>query len=196
MSEATPEVGNQGPSCLIFSPDLEIHTERLRLVAATAPLALAALENRKRFSVLIGATPDPNWPSHIIRNALTYFADTLTDQPDLSGWLMWYVIRVEDGEPPMVVGSCAFNGPPDEEGSVRVGFSVVERWRKRRYASEAVRGLCKWAFQHGAKRVWTKVPKDEEPMRRVVNNVGMQPSGLPLEDESQVYELLPGMVLD
>lgn len=177
-----------GPSCVLTSPELTLHTDRLRLVAATPALAVAALENRKRFSVLMEATPDPDWPTPIIRSALTYFADTLADQPELSGWLLWYMVLKEAPGKERVIGSCGFAGPPDDTKSVRLGFALVESHQGKGYATEAVEAVVGWALDHGAKRVWSKVPADNEAAVRVLRGAGMAQHGEPADDGTVVFE--------
>ena len=184
----TASTSPKGPSCVLASPDLTVHTPRLRLVAATPPLALAALEDRRKFGILVGASPDPDWPTSIIDSALTYFADTLTDQPELSGWLVWYVILKQAPGKECVIGSSGFAGPPDGNHAVRLGFAIVHRHRGRGYASEAAAALAGWAFAHGVRRVWSRVPANDPAALGVLKKVGMAQSGVVLEDGTVVYE--------
>jgi RimJ/RimL family protein N-acetyltransferase len=44
------------------------------------------------------------------------------------------------------VGTCGFKGPPDAEGRVDIGYSIVAPERKKAYAKAAVRQLLTIAF--------------------------------------------------
>ena len=155
-----------------MSQRLEIETDRLVLVAGTAALTKAALENRERFAAILGASLDPDWPTPIVDGALTYFADTLAAEPDLAGWSIWYVLRKPDPGGARVIGSAGFDGRPDE-GSVRVGFSIVEAHRGCGYATEVVNALIDWAFRHGAVRCWSQTYPDNPAAVRVMKNSRM-----------------------
>lgn len=167
----------------------EIETARLRLVAGTPALAQAALEDRHRFAALLGAYPDAGWPTPIIGGALTYFADTLASHPELTGWLIWYVIRKSDPAGGRVIGSTGFNGMPDDDGSVRVGFSIVDAYRGQGYASEAVKTVMDWAFTHGATRCYSQTFPENVSAIKVMQKCGMTFAG-ELEEGLVVYEKL------
>lgn len=165
----------------------EIETARLRLVAGTPALAQAALEDRNRFAALLGAYPDPGWPTPIIGGALTYFADTLASHPELTGWLVWYVIRKSDPVGGCVIGSTGFDGLPDDDGSVRVGFSIVEAYCGRGYATEAVKAMMDWAFAHGAKRCYSQTYIENLSAIKVMQKSGMLFGG-EMEEGLVIYE--------
>ncbi|EMG39039.1 acetyltransferase, ribosomal protein N-acetylase [Desulfocurvibacter africanus PCS] len=165
----------------------EIETPRLRLVAGTPALAQAALQSPNRFAALLGAYPDPGWPTPIIGGALTYFADTLASHPERTGWLIWYVIRKSDPAGGRVIGSTGFNGMPDEDGSVRVGFSIVDTHRGHGYATEAVKAMMDWAFAHGAKRCYSQTFSENVSAIRVLEKCGMTFAG-ELEEGMVIYE--------
>ena len=41
-------------------------------------------------------------------------------------------------------------GPPDQSGTIEVGYSVLEKFQKEGIGTEATRALIKWAFEHSA----------------------------------------------
>ncbi len=69
--------------------------------------------------------------------------------PETEGWYGWYAIR-QDGERAgrTLIGSGGYLGPPDDEGTVEIGFSVLPEWRRCGYASEIVSALIVNAFSH------------------------------------------------
>jgi RimJ/RimL family protein N-acetyltransferase len=46
------------------------------------------------------------------------------------------------------VGTGGFKGRPDAAGDVETGYSIVQSFQRRGYATEAVGGLVGWALGH------------------------------------------------
>jgi len=44
-----------------------------------------------------------------------------------------------------VIGDIGFHGPPDDTGTIEVGYSVIPSRRRRGYATEAAKALVGWA---------------------------------------------------
>jgi ribosomal-protein-alanine N-acetyltransferase len=57
------------------------------------------------------------------------------------GWGDWLMHAGEN-----VVGDLGFRGPPDDEGSVEIGYRVRDQYRRRGYATEAAAALVGWAL--------------------------------------------------
>ena len=58
-----------------------------------------------------------------------------------------------------VVGDIGFLGPPDESGSVEIGYCVIPDRRRRGYASEAARALVDWALDQPGVEVVVASPE-------------------------------------
>lgn len=58
-------------------------------------------------------------------------------------WGMFALVRVADE---VAVGGMGFHGPPDEEGTVEVGYDLAVAARGCGYASEALSALSAWAL--------------------------------------------------
>jgi RimJ/RimL family protein N-acetyltransferase len=66
---------------------------------------------------------------------------------EVEGWYGWYAVRAADLEgPPALVGAGGYFGPPDAEGTVEVGYSVLPEFQRLGYATEMVQALVKHAF--------------------------------------------------
>jgi RimJ/RimL family protein N-acetyltransferase len=126
-----------------------LHTSRLDLVAATEAHVRAELEDPVDLAALLNATVEPGWPpGEYDRGAQEYFRDRLLEGgEEVVGWLGWYAVRRANGiAPSALVGGAGFLGPPDVDGIVEIGFSVMPQHRRFGYASEMVKELLGFAF--------------------------------------------------
>ena len=119
-------------------------TDRLRLVAATKILAAAEIEDRAEFAKLLGVLVPKTWPPDNLRHVLGYFYGLYQEHPEWEGWLAWYAIRI-DNDYSILCGSTGFEGPPDNRGTVEVGYSVLPEFQRQGLATEMVTGIVQWA---------------------------------------------------
>ena len=118
-------------------------TERLELIAADPRLARALASDRAEMGRLIGAHVPPEWPPELMADALEFLAQATERDPDAVGWWVWLIVLPADR---VLIGSVGFKGPPDADGRVDIGYSVLDAWQRRGYAGEAVGALVDWAF--------------------------------------------------
>ena len=124
-----------------------ISTSRLDLVPMTPALIHAALRGETALAAELGAELPPDWPpEHYEPAALEYTLARLGEGAEHAGWWMYFFVRRGDTGPPVVVGTGGYKGPPDESGTVEIGYSVAAGEQRRGYATEAVRGLVARAF--------------------------------------------------
>lgn len=123
---------------------MERWSERLRLVAASEETARADLEDGPRFARLLGAVVPESWPPKMLQDVRPLFARLHEDHPNWTGWLGWYAIRL-DGPSPILCGSLGFRGPPDAQGMVEIGYSILPEHRRHGLATEMVAMLVDWA---------------------------------------------------
>ncbi|ANW19371.1 GNAT family N-acetyltransferase [Streptomyces clavuligerus] len=93
-----------------------------------------------------------------------------------------YEVRLRDGG--RAIGGVGFHGPPDEAGSVTIGYSLIPAERGRGYATEALRGLLAHARESGVRRVEGDAGHDNAASQRVMRAAGMERIG---EDEEVAY---------
>jgi RimJ/RimL family protein N-acetyltransferase len=150
-------------------------TPRMRLVPTTARLVRAEIEDRIAFAALLGATVPESWPPEMLADALPWFLRQLEEHSDWSGWLSWYGIVIDPSpQPPILVGSAGFTGPP-RDGAAEVGYSVLPEHQRRGYASEMVRALIDWAFARpGVQRLIANTTTDNVPSIRLLCRVGFE----------------------
>jgi RimJ/RimL family protein N-acetyltransferase len=127
-----------------------INTPRLELIAADREMAEAGLTDLNKLSKLINAEIPDGWPPPLNdEDALRWFHDRLAINPIERGWLMWHIILKDNGSGQrLAIGSIGFKGLPDENGITETGYSIMEDFHRRGFASEALEGLLKWAFAH------------------------------------------------
>lgn len=120
----------------------------MTLVAATLELIEADLGDREKLAELLTAEVPDNWPPDLYeRQAMQLALLQLRDAVEQVGWSFWYLLS-RAPEKPQVLGICGFKGRPDEAGSVEIGYSVLNQYRLKGYATEAVTRLVGWAFSH------------------------------------------------
>ena len=97
-------------------------------------------------SGMLGVAEPPEWPP-LFNDAETraWFRRTLESDPSVTGWLGFYVIAEIDGRPTLS-GTAGFKGPPNADGVVEIGYSIVEKFQRRGIASAAVAQLVDRAF--------------------------------------------------
>ncbi|MET8516361.1 GNAT family N-acetyltransferase [Streptomyces sp. NPDC005077] len=140
-----------------------LSTERFVLRELTAAQVAALLRDDAS-----GDDWAPGYPSAGTRAAATGFGRRTTDR-HVRGFGMYQVVRCADGR---VIGDIGFHTPP-HEGSVEVGFGLVESGRGAGYASGALRELTRWALaQPGVTTVVARTPKDSTASQAVLERVG------------------------
>jgi RimJ/RimL family protein N-acetyltransferase len=93
--------------------------------------------------------------------------------------------RREDGQ---AIGGVGFHRPPDENGSVTIGYALIPSVRGKGYASEALRALLQFARAHGVARVKGDADHDNIASQHVMAAAGMRLVG---EDERVKYYETP-----
>jgi ribosomal-protein-alanine N-acetyltransferase len=120
-----------------------LKTERLELVAADVRLARAMASDRDELGRLLAARIPPEWPPELMTDALEFLATALERDPGSAGWWAWLLVLKTER---VLIGSAGFKGPPEADGRVDIGYSVLDGWQRRGYATETVLALVNWAF--------------------------------------------------
>lgn len=93
--------------------------------------------------------------------------------------------RREDGQ---AIGGLGFHGPPDDSGSVTIGYGLIPSARGNGYASEALRELLRFARACGIACVKGDADHDNIASQRVMTAAGMLPAGE--DDRVKYYEIV------
>jgi ribosomal-protein-alanine N-acetyltransferase len=169
---------------------LTVATERLTLVAATLDLARAELRDRGRLAALLDAEVPDSWPPPLNdANSMRWTIEFLETHPDGVGWGPWYFLARIPDRPRALVGIGGFTGMPRADGTVEIGYSMLEAHQRSGYATEAVHGLVRWAFgRPGVHRVVGQTLPELAPSIRVLEKCGFRFVGPGTEDGAILYE--------
>jgi RimJ/RimL family protein N-acetyltransferase len=125
---------------------LELHTARLDLVCATPAMLEADAGEGGSLADAASATVPEGWPPDLFdRDAVRWMLGWVTTHPDQARWGPYYIALRGDGRRTLV-GTGGYKGPPDAEGRVEIGYSVLPSFQRRGIALEAVRGWVDMAF--------------------------------------------------
>jgi [ribosomal protein S5]-alanine N-acetyltransferase len=150
-----------------------IQTERLELFPLSPEAAAALPDERERAAELIGATLPADWPHADLLDALPMHAAAAARDDARFG--VWVIVERESDT---VVGDIGFFGPPTPEGTVEIGYSVVDARRRRGYATEAATALVGWAKrQPNVHAVLARCDDANEPSMRTLERLGFARTG-------------------
>ncbi|MEF2529764.1 MULTISPECIES: GNAT family N-acetyltransferase [Streptomyces] len=128
-----------------------------------------------------GARWAPGYPTDGDVLAARRFLDTCADTGDPQPFGNYEIRRREGG---LAIGGLGFHEPPDEKGSVTIGYGLIPSMRGRGYATEALRGLLSFARARGVTRVKGDADHGNIASQRVMMAAGMQQCG---QDDRVVY---------
>jgi RimJ/RimL family protein N-acetyltransferase len=167
-----------------------ILTSRLRLIPGTAEMGRAELETRDRFAALVGARVPDDWPPPLNdEGSMKWFVERIEAQPDHVGWYAWYFVA--RGDDPVLIGNGGFKGPPDSKGVVETGYSIIPRYHRQGFATEAITALVRWAFDHDrVTRVIAHTLPDLTPSIGVLRKIGFVEAGAGEEEGTIRFDLV------
>ncbi len=170
---------------------IAIPTARLVLVAVTMDMQQAELDDRDRFASRLDADVPGDWPPPLSDEASMHWTlNYLREHPQNEGWAKWYFLLSRPGARPILIGNGGFAGAPSGDGTVEVGYSIVEPYQRQGFAPEAVRGLIAWAFTHAhVTRLIAHTLPDLRPSIRVLEKCGFHFVGDGSEEGTVRYEL-------
>jgi ribosomal-protein-alanine N-acetyltransferase len=91
-----------------------------------------------------------------------------------------FILRAER----LAVGSMGFKGPPDDTGSVEIGYATNASVRGRGYATEMASALSAWALdQPGVRRITAECLAGNRASVRVLQKSGFQVVGRRIHDD-------------
>lgn len=120
----------------------------------------------------MGAPLSDEWPAQNLLGVLARQAQASADMEPFGVWVM-----IERASA-TVVGDIGFHGPPDQTGTIELGYAVTPSRRRRGYAAEAARALVGWACaQPSVKSIVAGCDPGNLPSIRTLEKAGFQPDG-------------------
>jgi RimJ/RimL family protein N-acetyltransferase len=124
-----------------------IRTRRLLLHPMTPDLVEAQLSRQASFFKRLHSRPRTDWPPPLYDDEALRWTKTRLEGGEDADWH----IRVLTTRKPLfglrtILGVAGFKGPPDENGEVEIGYSIVAPEQRRGRCSEAVAALLAFAF--------------------------------------------------
>ncbi|WP_119287970.1 GNAT family N-acetyltransferase [Streptomyces sp. YIM 130001] len=99
-----------------------------------------------------------------------YRADQLAEDPSVAPWITRAAVSRADGA---VVGYAGFHGPPDETGTVELGYTVVPAYRRRGYARAMLTALLARAVaEPGVTTVRASISPDNDASLATIAGFG------------------------
>jgi len=166
-----------------------LRTARLNLVPLTPALGAADLAGRESLGCMLRASVPASWPPQFFESdKLEWTIDHLEQRPDEIGWWMYYlVLRARCAT---LVGVAGYKGPPDDNGHIEIGYSILGDYRRRGIATEVAHALSDHAFAHaGVDRVIAQTFAAFKASRNVLEKSGFRCAGPGSEPDVICYEL-------
>ena len=119
-----------------------INTERLYLLPATSKLYLLELHNRPAFASTLNAHVPEEWPpDQITPEVIEDFIGRIQAR-ERNIWNFYWILRQKDSEQPVLIGSGGFLA--HKNGTLEIGYSLLDAYQGRGYATEAVQSMMQW----------------------------------------------------
>ena len=137
----------------------------IRLVPVPHAVAVAVTTGEGIDAALQPLTRAPDYPHDDSVDALRPIAEHGGPGPAVGTFLV-----VEDGR---VLGECGWFGPPDDSGTVEIGYGLAASARGAGRGAQALTLLRDWlAAQPGVRRVVAEALVGNEPSRRLLLGLG------------------------
>jgi [ribosomal protein S5]-alanine N-acetyltransferase len=150
-----------------------IETENLQLIPCEASHLATVLEDKKGLEPLLGVSVPESWP--VFPEAVPRVYEKLRSDPSAVGWWSYLFVHTDDRT---LAGDGGFKGRPNGAGEVEIGYALVPEYRGRGLATEAARGLVRWAFSHPeVATVRAETLHDGHASIRVLGKLGMRFAG-------------------
>ncbi|GGG65749.1 GNAT family N-acetyltransferase [Paenibacillus radicis (ex Gao et al. 2016)] len=123
---------------------MKIVTNRLVVQTIELPLLEAAAKRDTQAIEALGFKTNGEWPVTDFHEAIPFFRELLIRNNGTRGFDSWIIVDKDTQE---IVGGAGFQGDPDENGIIEIGFATNESRRRKGYCFEAAHALINWALK-------------------------------------------------
>ena len=173
-----------------------IQTKRLDLIPLSPAVLRAALElDRNKIGRLLGASVPQSW--EIRRSFLELQLRQLEAKPALQPWLARGMVLRSEGQLIGDIGchSEPFSTPASAPKTVELGYSVMEAWRRRGFAQEAIEALIQWACtQHRVHRFVLSISPENQASQALAAKLSFRKIGSQIDEEDGLEEIFERLV--
>jgi [ribosomal protein S5]-alanine N-acetyltransferase len=149
-----------------------IHTQRLALIPFTLEAARTLYARDNAVLAYLGLQATRYWPDQESMDTLPRIIKRLEQVPEPTGFESWMIVLKRNST---VIGDAGFKGPPNAEGVVDIGYSIIEQEHQRGYGMETAKALVDWAFrQPTVKTVTASCLLENVASIRILEKLGME----------------------
>lgn len=167
-----------------------IHTKRLDQIPATLDILEADRDDRRSLARLLDASIPGSWPPPLLGEALEEFIQMVSEggDPLFAAW--YWVANDPAGGGRVLIGAGGTATSPTATDSVLIGYSVLDEFQGRGYATEAVRHIIPALFAlSGIQQIEAAVYPDLDAAIRVLEKNGFTRAGEGFEEGTVRYVL-------
>lgn len=149
-----------------------IHTERLVLIPVTSHIARDLALGSTRKLEESGLLTNGRWPRQDTLDILPFVNQAFEENPEATGFEFWMMVLKESMT---IIGDIGFHGIPDDQGTVEIGYGLIEEEQRKGYGFEALQAMVSWAKAHALVRaIRADCLVTNIPSIRVLEKAGMR----------------------
>lgn len=149
----------------------QLESERLKLLPLKAQSLALAVENYSKMQTELGLKVNKALLEDEMQYAMRIrLTKVLENEKNYLWYTNWAIVLKEEN---LIIGYIILKGLPNEAGEVIIGYAVDEDYRRKGYATEAVRRLLQWIFSYP--RVHSVIADTEKtnlPSYRLLEQLG------------------------
>lgn len=155
---------------------MELKTKRLRIVPLTTEQVGLLVIGQDVLEKSMGLTLSEEHRNYHLQSAFEEMHRNCIAHPKKYFWYTnWQIILKKENKS---IGSIGFLSEPNNSGEVEIGYGIDDGYRNCGYATEALKRMCKWAFDKGKVnyiKAYTEL--DNGPSRSVLERCKFTLSG-------------------
>ena len=155
-------------------PETSIHTSRLDLVPATLEHLMYEQTDPRALGILLHAAIPPSWPPAMLTGEVLAEFIRMKKEGSDPNFILWYwILNNASGTGRTLIGSGGISSALGAKAAVVLGYSVLEPFQCRGYATEAVRSVIPVIFSEpSVQRIIATTFPDLHASIRVLEKTG------------------------